>query len=195
MMHSVTGLELIMWGWQWRRYWKNSMPFIELRSFVIVFTGACHWTLFWSRWIQCALLYQISSRCTYFSKEVSFLYDGCQTFCMLFSHSLCDACSFCVIFPWVLIFPQLLHTWLCFVTCLCNGIWVPLFWGIGWPSILLYARFNGFLSHMNQIVFFRVFGRWWWCWWFYGRSIRECPRGTAGKISNQWSRFSQWTEQ
>jgi hypothetical protein len=28
-------------------------------------------------------------------------------------------------------FPELLCTWLCFVTCLCKGIWVPLFYGIG----------------------------------------------------------------
>lgn len=95
-------------------------------------------------------------------------------------------------FSW---FPELLRTWSCFVTCLFKGIWVPLFYGIGWPIILLYAWFNWFLSPVIQIVFFRVLGRWWWCWWFYGRSIRECPRGTAGKIINQWSRFSQWTEQ
>jgi len=85
MTHSVTGWELIMWSWQWHSYWTNSMPFIELRSFVTLFTRACYWTPFWSRWIQCTLLYQISFRCTYFCKEVSFLYDGCLTFCILFS--------------------------------------------------------------------------------------------------------------
>lgn len=41
--HSVTGWELIMWSWQWYSRWANSMPSVELRGFITMFTGTCYW--------------------------------------------------------------------------------------------------------------------------------------------------------